>query len=94
VLLVIAALAVLVAGGYAAAYLSAGEKVPRGTSVVGVNIGARTEADAAATLRDALAARTARPIAITAGEVTQDVAAAAAACAPSGSGTTSPVAAS
>ena len=61
-MLVIALLVVLVAGGYAAAHQVAGDKVPRGTSVSGVDIGGLTRADAIAELEDAFGARAAEPI--------------------------------
>jgi hypothetical protein len=54
---------VLLAGGaYGAAYLSAGGKVPRGTTVAGVEIGGRTPAAAERALRAGLAARASAPI--------------------------------
>ena len=45
-LVLILALALLVAGGYAAAVLAAGDKVPRGTSVAGVDIGGLSQDEA------------------------------------------------
>jgi vancomycin resistance protein YoaR len=50
-------LVLLLAGGYTAAYLAAGDKVPRGTTVAGVDIGGRTQDDAAAALEAGLADR-------------------------------------
>ena len=41
-------LAVLLGGGYAAAYVSAQDKTPRGTERGGVNVGGRTLVEAAA----------------------------------------------
>ena len=61
-MLVIVLLVVLVAGGYAAAHQVAGDKVPRGTSVSGIDIGGLTRADAIAELEDAFGARAAEPI--------------------------------
>ena len=62
VVLVIVLLAVLVAGGYAAAHQVAGDKVPLGTTVSGVDIGGKSRADAIAELQEAFAARGAEPI--------------------------------
>lgn len=47
----------LVAVAYVAAYLGAGAKVPRGSTVAGVEIGGKSEADAASTLEKAMADR-------------------------------------
>jgi len=73
VVLVILSLALLVAGGWAAAYAVAGDKVPRGTEVAGVDVGGRTEADAARALQDGLAGRLEQPIAVSVGKVTREV---------------------
>jgi vancomycin resistance protein YoaR len=62
VLLVIVLLAALVGGGYAVAHQVAGDKVPRGTTVSGVDIGGLTRADAVAELQEAFDARGAEPI--------------------------------
>jgi vancomycin resistance protein YoaR len=62
VLLVIVLLAALVGGGYAVAHQVAGDKVPRGTTVSGVDIGGLTRADAIAELQEAFDARGAEPI--------------------------------
>jgi vancomycin resistance protein YoaR len=62
VVLVIVLLVVLVAGGYAAAHQVAGDKVPLGTTVSGVDIGGKSRADAIAELEEAFAARGAEPI--------------------------------
>ncbi len=50
VVAVVLLLALLGAGGYAAAYAVAGENVPRGTRVAGIDIGGRTSSEAVATL--------------------------------------------
>ena len=55
-------LALLVAGGYAAAYAVAGENVPRGTAVAGVDIGGRSSEDAVATLLAELGPRAEAPV--------------------------------
>lgn len=73
VVLVILGLALLVAGGWAAAYAVAGDNVPRGTEVAGVDVGGRTEADAARALQAGLADRLDQPIAVSVGDVTRDV---------------------
>ncbi|MGZ4466651.1 MAG: VanW family protein [Nocardioides sp.] len=62
VLVVLLVLLVLAGGGYAAAYAGAGDKVPRGTTVAGVDIGGRTPAQAVAVLRDRLADHLDAPI--------------------------------
>ena len=50
VLFVLLGLFALLAGGYAAAYFSASDKVPRGTTVASVDVGGRTPDSAAAEL--------------------------------------------
>ncbi|MDF1603963.1 VanW family protein [Nocardioides sp. YIM 152315] len=62
VLLVLGGLLLLAGGAYAAAYVAAGDKVPRGTSVEGVEIGGMTPADAEQALREGLAGRVDRPV--------------------------------
>jgi vancomycin resistance protein YoaR len=62
VVLLLAGLIVLVGGAYAAAYFAAGDKVPRGTTVAGVEIGGKTPAEAEAALTAGLADRVDRPI--------------------------------
>lgn len=73
VILVVLALALLVAGGWAAAYAVAGDKVPRGTTVAGVDVGGRTEAEAAQALEDGLAERLDQPITVAAGSATEEI---------------------
>ncbi|MBB6626917.1 VanW family protein [Nocardioides sp. KIGAM211] len=60
-------LALLLGGGYAAAYVLSGDKVPRGASVAGVAIGGRTPEAAAQVLAEGLAERSSRPIDVTVG---------------------------
>lgn len=62
VLLLLGGLLVLLGGAYAAAYFAAGDKVPRGTTVAGVEIGGKTPDEAEAALTDGLADRVDRPI--------------------------------
>lgn len=62
VVLVVLVLALLVGGGYATAYAVAGDNVPRGTRVAGVDIGGRTSAEALALLSDELGPRSRTPI--------------------------------
>lgn len=62
VLLVVVVLALLVGGGYAAAYAVAGDKVPRGTSISGVDVGGLSRAAAIDKLRDAFGRRADAPI--------------------------------
>lgn len=64
VLLTVLGLALLVGGLYVAAYLVAGDKVPRGTTVAGVDIGDRSAAAAEAALREGLADREDRSITV------------------------------
>ena len=64
VLLMLAGLVLLAAAAYAGLYLVAGDKVPRGTTVAGVDIGGRAPADAEAALRAGLADRVERPITV------------------------------
>jgi vancomycin resistance protein YoaR len=58
-------LALLLGGGYAAAYFTAGDKVPLGTTVAGIDIGGRTPDAAAAALRGGLADQGATPLVAT-----------------------------
>ncbi|MET0525799.1 MAG: VanW family protein [Nocardioides sp.] len=62
VLVLILALALLLAAAYAAAALAAGDKVPRGTTVSGVDIGGLDQADAERRLEQDLAEQAAAPI--------------------------------
>ena len=64
VLLLLAALALLCAGFYVAAYLGAGDKVPRGTTVAGVEVGGLSPEAATAALRTGLADRENRTITV------------------------------
>src|SRR4051794_17368771 len=73
VLAVLLVLALLAGGGYAAAYLLAGDNVPRGTTVAGVDIGGRSRPAARAALRAGLADRVDRPIAVTVDGARQSV---------------------
>ncbi len=63
-LVVVLVLALLVGGGYVAAYFAAGDKVPRGTSVSGVEVGGLTRAAAIAELEEAFADRDDAPITV------------------------------
>ncbi|WP_432477290.1 VanW family protein [Nocardioides sp. GXQ0305] len=70
--LMLLVLALLLSGGYAAAYAAAGRDVPRGTTVEGVQIGGRPPAEAVAALEAGLAERTADPVRVEVdGEVLQ-----------------------
>ncbi|WP_051551422.1 VanW family protein [Nocardioides sp. URHA0020] len=62
VVLLIGGLLLLAGGAYAAAYVAAGDKVPRGTTVAGVAIGGKTPAQAEEALRSGLEGRVDRPI--------------------------------
>lgn len=65
VLLVVVLLLVLLAGGYYAAHAVAGDKVPRGATVSGVDVGGLSRADAVAELERAFADRGSEPIEVT-----------------------------
>jgi vancomycin resistance protein YoaR len=64
VLVVLALLALLVAGAYVAAYAAAGDKVPRGTTVAGIAIGGKTPSAAAETLEAELADLVSAPVVV------------------------------
>ena len=65
VLLTVLGLVLLCGGLYVAAYLAAGDKVPRGTTGAGVDIGGRDAEDAEKALRAGLADREDRAITVT-----------------------------
>jgi vancomycin resistance protein YoaR len=67
VLVVLMVLAMLLGGGYAAAYVGASDKIPRGTRVAGVDVGGRSLAQATAVLRDGLRERANTPITLAVG---------------------------
>ena len=54
VVLMLAGLLLLVGGGYAAAYVGAGDNLPRGTTISGVEVGGRTPEEAARALEAGL----------------------------------------
>ena len=62
VLFLLLGLVVLFGGGYAAAYLAAGDNVPQGTTIAGVEVGGRSREAAVAALERGLAERSAAPI--------------------------------
>ncbi|MGB0100466.1 MAG: VanW family protein [Nocardioides sp.] len=62
VVLVVLGLAVILGGLYVAAYLAAGDKVPVGTTIAGVEVGDRTNDEAEEALRAGLAEREKQPI--------------------------------
>jgi vancomycin resistance protein YoaR len=64
VLVLLIALVVLFSGGYAAAYLVAGDNVPVGTTIAGVEVGGRSHAAAVRALERGLAERSTMPIAV------------------------------
>jgi vancomycin resistance protein YoaR len=64
VLLLLLGLALLFGGAYTAAYVGAGDKVPRGTTVAGVDVGGQTPEQAVRTLEDGLADRVDDPISV------------------------------
>ncbi len=62
VLFLLLGLVVLFGGGYVAAYLVAGDNVPRGTTIAGVEVGGRSREAAVAALERGLAERSTAPI--------------------------------
>ena len=62
VLLLLLGLIVLFGGCYVLAYLAAGDNVPRGTTIAGVDVGGRSQDAAVATLERGLAERSTTPI--------------------------------
>ena len=64
VLVLVVVLALLVGGGYASAYALAGDNVPTGTTVSGIDIGGMTRAEAIDTLRAALGDAATAPITV------------------------------
>lgn len=62
VVVLVLGLALLAGGGYAAAYAGAGDNVPRGTTVAGVDIGGRSAGAAVADLVDELGPRASESI--------------------------------
>ncbi|MEJ7794972.1 MAG: VanW family protein [Nocardioides sp.] len=68
VLLMLVGLAVLAGGAYAAAYLAAGDRVPRGTTVAGVAIGGLTPDDAVTELEIGLVNRENAALRVSVGE--------------------------
>jgi vancomycin resistance protein YoaR len=65
VLLLLGGLLLLCGAAYAAAYAGAGDKVPRGASVAGVEIGGKSPDEAEEALRAGLADRAERPVTVT-----------------------------
>ncbi len=73
VLALIVGLALLFGGGYYAAHAFAGDNVPRGTTVAGVEVGGHGADEAEALLREGLADREAQPLEVTVGTRTIEV---------------------
>ncbi|CUR56282.1 VanW family protein [metagenome] len=70
VLVLVFGLALLFGGAYFSAYALAGDKLPRGTTVAGVEVGGHTATEAETLLREGLAEREAQPLAVTVGSKT------------------------
>ena len=68
VLFLLLGLVVLFGGGYVAAYLAAGDNVPRGTTIAGVEVGGRSREAAVAALERGLAERSTAPIPVSVDE--------------------------
>ena len=73
VLLLVLGLCVLAGIGYLTAAIVAGDKVPRGTSVAGVDIGGRSPEDAVRTLQAELSPRLSEPFTVTIGGMTEQI---------------------
>jgi vancomycin resistance protein YoaR len=73
VLLLILGLAMLAGGLYVVAYLGAGDKVPVGTSIGGVDVGGHSPGTAVDVLREGLQDRARTPFTVTIGDRTQQV---------------------
>ena len=73
VTLLLLGLVVLAGGAYAFAHEMAGDKVPRGTTVSGVDIGGQRQDRAAAALEQGLASRTGAPISVSVNGQTRTV---------------------
>ena len=73
VVLVVVLLVLLLGGGYVAAYAVAGDKVPRGTTVAGVDIGGKTHSGAVAALEAGLAERVAEPVLVAVGSESREL---------------------
>lgn len=71
--LLLLGLVVLFGGAYVVAFLVAGDKVPRGATVAGVEIGGKSPSDAAAALEEGLADRQEKAIKVTVGEQEFDI---------------------
>ena len=70
VLFLLLGLVVLFGGGYVAAYVVAGDNVPRGTTIAGVEVGGRSREDAVSALERGLAERSTAPIPVSVDEAT------------------------
>lgn len=74
--------AALLVAGYLAAVAAVSGPVPQGTTVLGVDIGGRSQQEAVQTLESELATTAAAPIPVTAGETTTELDPAAVGLAP------------
>ncbi|MGP7960475.1 VanW family protein [Sanguibacter sp. A247] len=64
---------VVLAGAYVAAQVATADQIPRGTTVVGVEIGGLSRTDAIATIESSLAERATQPLTVTAGQLSADI---------------------
>ncbi len=71
--LVVIGLALLVGAAWTAAYLGAGDKVPRGTTISGVDVGGREQQAAVGALESGLADRLDEPITVTVDDRTEAI---------------------
>lgn len=73
VLALVLGLALLTGGAYAGAYFAAGDKIPVGTRVAGVDIGGNQPSNAVVALRDGLSGRAGTPFTVTVNGHTRQV---------------------
>lgn len=73
VLWIVLGLGALVAGGWVAAYFGAGDKVPKGTTVAGVDIGGKTQSQAATLLEEELGDRLGETVEVTVGDESVEI---------------------
>lgn len=64
---------VVLAGGYVAAQVVTADQIPRGTSVVGVEIGGLSRTEAIARIESSLAEQATQPMTVTAGQLSADI---------------------
>ena len=73
VVVMLLGLLLLLGAGYAAAYVVAGDKVPRGTTIAGVDVGGRTQVQAVLALEAGLSERSTAPIPVAVDGTSEEV---------------------